>query len=77
MKETGKRTINRKSECLAILFPSESAVWIGNNGKAVTRIGGVDYYRRGFLRINSQIFADFGELVGDKYIFSYSKDQKK
>ena len=76
LKETGKRTIDRDTECLAILFPSESAQWIDNNKKTVTRISGVDYYRRGFSRINPQSFVGFGELVGVRYVLSFNSNQK-
>ena len=76
LKETGKRTIDRGTECLAILFPSENAQWIDSKQKTVTRIPGVDYYRRGFSRINSNVFIDFGVLVGAKYILSYSTSTK-
>ncbi|CAJ1906443.1 hypothetical protein [Aeromonas veronii] len=72
LKETGKRTLDKNRECLAILFPSESAKWIDNKGKTETRIDGIEYYRRGFSRINSQVFISFGELVGAKYILSFN-----
>jgi hypothetical protein len=77
LKETGKRSLDSQTECLAILFPSESAQWIDNKNKPVTKIIGVDYYRRGFSRINQKSFIDFGELVGAKYILSYNTDKKK
>lgn len=76
LKETGKRHIDKGSECLAILFPAESARWIDNKKNNITRISGVDYYRRGFSRIDGQTFIDFGVLVGAKYILSYSSEFK-
>lgn len=71
LKETGKRTLDVEKECLAILFPYESGAWTANN-KTVTRIEGEAYYRRGFARINKQVFIEFGKLVGAKYILSFS-----
>lgn len=72
LKETGKRTLNAEKECLAILFPYESGEWLDNNRKSITRIEGVEYYRRGFSRIRKQAFVAFGVLVGAKYILSFS-----
>lgn len=50
LKETGKREL-KENECLAILFPMESAEWINNKKKTETRVSGEEYYRRGFSRI--------------------------
>lgn len=72
LKETGKRNLNIEKECLAILFPYESGEWTGRNKKTVTRIEGEAYYRRGFSRIEKQVFVKFGDLVGAKYILSFS-----
>lgn len=76
LKETGKRSIDRSNECLAIVFPAENAEWIDNKKNRVTKISGVDYYRRGFSRINPNVFKDFGVLVGAEYIISYSTCSK-
>ncbi len=72
LKETGKRNLDIEKECLAILFPYESGEWTGRNNKTVTRIEGEAYYRRGFSRIERQVFVKFGDLVGAKYILSFS-----
>lgn len=74
LKETGKRSIDPNTECLAILFPSESAQWINNRNQPVNRISGVDYYRRGFSRINPLSFVGFGNLVCAKYVLSFSSN---
>ncbi|UZM95845.1 hypothetical protein [Pseudomonas putida] len=71
LKETGKRKFDREKECLAVLFPYERGEWEGRDKKIVRRIEGEDYYRRGFSRIEKQIFVKFGELVGAKYILSF------
>ncbi|WP_156480502.1 hypothetical protein [Aquipseudomonas alcaligenes] len=72
LKETGKRSLDKEKECLAILFPYERGAWPGRNNKTVTRIEGEAYYRRGFSRIDKQTFVKFGDLVGAKYILSFS-----
>lgn len=71
LKETGKRKFDREKECLAVLFPYERGEWEGRGKKIVKRIKGEDYYRRGFSRIEKQVFISFGELVGAKYILSF------
>lgn len=76
LKETGKRDLNN-NECLAILFPAERGSWTGSNNKKSTNIDGVGYYRRGFSRINNDVFVKFGEIVNAKYILSFSSTEQK
>lgn len=77
LKETGKRTIDPENECYGILFPSESSTWIDGKGKTENRPGGLNYYRKGFSRINEKIFKKYGKLVGVKYVFCFSSSDKK
>ena len=72
LKETGKRKLDEEKECLAILFPSESGKWTDSKGMETTKIEGEKYYRRGFSRINKEVFINFGTLVNVKYIFIFS-----
>ena len=77
LKETGKRKLKPTCECYAVLFPSECAEWIDDKGVTHKRPDGVSYYRQGFSRIDEEMFKKFGQLVGLKYVFSFSSVDKK
>jgi hypothetical protein len=71
-KATGKRA--QRDHCLGLLIPVDGATWRKKKGMGdlITAKSGIEYYRDGFQRIDSEVFAGFGRLVNAGYVLAFS-----
>jgi len=74
LKEAGKNSSRRgrPEHCLGLLIPIDGALWLDEREKLVRRGSGIEYYRNGFTRIDSEVFAGFGRLVNARYVLAFS-----
>ena len=74
LKETGKPKTS-PARCgqhsFGVLIPADTCEWRAN-GQLHTRGSGDEYYRRGFRRIDRNVYIEFGTLVDAKFVLSFS-----
>lgn len=73
-KSKAKRT--QREHCVGLLIPIDGATWLKGNQKPKHQGSGLDYYRRGFQRIDPVIFSGFGRLVNAGYVLAFSVQEQ-